>query len=91
MALSDDLEEHGDRLDHHRRHHADLAMGTLFVEPAAAGRHGPLDVLALLPRPIVIDQLGLVNTVDALVDTVSHESPLLPRDAPMPASISRRE
>ena len=57
-------------LEHRRRDHADLAVKPLVVEPVDVGERRPLDVLGTLPGTLVIDQLGLVETVEALGEGV---------------------
>ena len=56
--------------EHRRRDHADLAVESLVVEPVDVGERCPLDVFDALPRPLVIDQFGLVEAVEALGEGV---------------------
>jgi hypothetical protein len=60
------------------------------VEPVDVGEGGPFDVVDVLPGTLAVDQLGLVETVEALGQgIVVAESPLLPTELTTPASASR--
>ena len=49
-----------------RRNHADLGVQPAVVEPVDVGEGRPLDVLDSLPGSSAVDELGLVEPVEAL-------------------------
>ena len=45
--------------------HPDLAVQARVVEPVDVRQGGPFDVVGAAPGPFVMDELGLVETVEA--------------------------
>ena len=53
-----------------RRGHAVLAVESLVVDPVDVGEGRSLEVLRPLPGSVVVDQLGLVEPVEALRERI---------------------
>jgi hypothetical protein len=49
-----------------RRHHRDLAVKAAVVEPVDVLEGGELDIVEAAPWSLAADELGLVETVEAL-------------------------
>jgi hypothetical protein len=58
------------RLELSRWHHADLAVQPAVVEPVEVAHRGELDVVDAPPRALLADELGLVEPVEALGESV---------------------
>jgi hypothetical protein len=58
-------------LELNRRHVVERLVYSSVVEPVEVVERGPFDVLDVAPRPLAMDQLGLVETVERLASALS--------------------
>ena len=73
------------------RNHPELPVELAVVEPVDVRQGGERHIVEPLPRPLVADQLGLVEAVERFGEALSYESPREPTDATTPASARRSE